>query len=62
MRVDHRRRDVLVAKEILDRPYVLAVFEKVGREGMPSVTTKSFSPFFVMYTGSPESWQSPEIS
>jgi hypothetical protein len=32
VRVDHRRAHVFVAEQLLDRAYVVAVFEQVGRE------------------------------
>src|SRR5690606_11346643 len=36
---DHRRRDVLVAEQGLDRADVAAVFEQVGREGVAEAVT-----------------------
>lgn len=35
VRVDHRCLDVLVAKKLLNRPYVVAPFEQMGRKGAP---------------------------
>jgi hypothetical protein len=34
MGVDHRRADIPVSQELLDRPDVVAVFEEMGGEGM----------------------------
>ena len=34
MGVDHRRADIPVSQELLDRPDVIAVFEEMGGEGM----------------------------
>src|SRR5713101_3099847 len=35
VRVDHRRGNVLVPEELLDRAYVVAGLEQVGREAVP---------------------------
>jgi len=34
VRVNHRRRDIVVAKQLLNRAYVCSTLQRVGREGM----------------------------
>ena len=35
MRIDHGRTDVLMPKEFLDRPNIIAVLKQMGRKRMP---------------------------
>ena len=39
MRIDHRRADVFMAEQLLDRPDIVPVFEQVSRERMPQTVT-----------------------
>jgi hypothetical protein len=43
MRIDHRRADILMPKELLNRSNIVSVFQQVRREGMPErMTTGRF--------------------
>jgi hypothetical protein len=48
--VDHRRADIAVPQELLDRPDVVAVLEQMGREGVPQrVACGGLGSFFERY-------------
>jgi hypothetical protein len=42
--VDHGRREVAVAQQLLDRPDVVAALEQVGREGMTVMPGPTLPP------------------
>ena len=39
--VNHRRRDISVSKEELNRPDIVAVFQEMGRERVPPMPTSA---------------------